>query len=531
MAFKKSTIALSATNQFSKLIIDYISNDNSLRPFYSYLPTLETFQQVIEDKSKELIDRELLVGVLKNQYEKSNIQHPVSTIELLLKENTYTVCTGHQLCLFTGPLYFIYKIISTINLAEALKKKYPENNFVPVYWMASEDHDFEEIKSIHLFGKNIAWNNEEAKGAVGDLKTQSLDKVIDELKQILGESANANQLIQLFNNAYLKQSNLADATRYLVNELFEDYGLVILDANDKQLKTTFSEIIKDDILNNSNFKLVNKTIEELDRVGVKAQVNPREINCFYMMDGLRERIVFENSIYKIQNSEIVYTKVELLIELQNHPERFSPNVVLRPVYQQKILPNLAYVGGPGEIAYWLEYKAMFNFHKINFPVLMPRNFAMLMDEKLNQQLQKLGLTINDLFKDTELLTKEYVNKNASGEISLKEQEEKLTTIYNELALKVTAIDVTLKSSVEAELQKSLNALKNIETKLLRAEKQKQETSINQIKKIKDKFLPEGKLQERYDNIAPHYLKSGKQLIADLKEVFDPFEFQMLVLIN
>ena len=530
MALKKSKITLAETGQFSKLLLDYLSGDNDLRNFYSYEPKIESFLKVIDESSKENMNRKLLVTVLKEQYSQiTDKEFQITNINLISDKKTFTVCTGHQLCLFTGPLYFIYKIITTINLSESLKKNYPKYNFVPIYWMAAEDHDFEEIQSVHLFGKKLTWTNTEAKGAVGGINTASLRLVIDELKQILGESENSKELIQLYSDAYLKNRNLADATRYLVHQLFGNYGLVIVDGNDSRLKNEFSEIIKDDILNNTNYKLVNQTISELEKVGVKAQVNSREINCFYMIDNLRERIVFEDSKYKVQNTKIEFTKEELLLELKNHPEHFSPNVVLRPVYQQKILPNLAYIGGPAEIAYWLEFKKMFDYHKINFPVLIPRNFAMLADEKTNQQIQKLEFTITDLFKNADILIKDFVKKNASSEISLKLEEKKISNIYAEISTKAMAVDATLKGSVEAELQKALNALKNLESKLLRSEKQKQETSINQIKKLKDKFFPEGILQERYENITPYYLKSGEKLIADLKEQFDPLSFEMLIL--
>lgn len=511
MTLKKANIPLSQTRQFSKLMIDYINGDKALRKFYQYEPKMDSFKQAIEDKNKEKLDRKLLVDVLINQYQIANIQAPTS-VQLLLKENTFTICTGHQLCLFTGPLYFIYKIITTINLSEKLKQQYPSYNFVPVYWMATEDHDFEEISNIHLFGKTIKWNNEKAKGPVGRLNTDSLSSVIEELKQILGESAQATELIHLFKNAYLKHTNLADATRYLVHELFSNYGLVILDGNDARLKAEFTAIIKDDIQNNTNYKIVTETASQLKKAGYDVQVNPREINVFKLSNN--DRIRIDNATPEVLNLK---------------PEEFSPNVVLRPLYQQKILPNLAYIGGPGELAYWLEYKTMFDHHKINFPVLIPRNFVMLADEKSDQQLQKLGLGITDVFKDTEVLIKEYVSKHAGTELSLKKEEEKLLSVFAEISAKAMAVDPTLKGATEAELQKTIHALKNIESKLVKAEKQKQETNINQIRKLKDKFFPEGVLQERYDNIAPYYLKSGKKLIDDLKKELDPFNFEMLLL--
>lgn len=513
MTLKKQHISFEDTKQFSKLFLDYINGESKLRSFYAYTPEIDSFKQAIEDKSKENTNRQLLVEVLKKQY--SNISDSTTVtnnVNLLLDKNTFTVCTGHQLCLFTGPLYFIYKIISTINLAETLKKNYPEFNFVPVYWMATEDHDFEEISSINLFGKKLAWNNPDAKGAVGRLNPASLNPVIDELKQILGDSDNAKVLIQLFSEAYFKHVTITDATRYIVHQLFSQYGLLTIDASDAKLKAEFLDIVKDDISNNTNFKIVNKTIAELDKIGHKAQVNPREINVFKLSENSRVRIE------KASPETLNYK-----------PEEYSPNVVLRPLYQQKILPNLAYVGGPGEIAYWLEYKTMFDHHKINFPVLMPRNFAVLIDDKAEQQIQKLGLSKTDLFKDIDQLTKEFVSRNASTDVSLKDQEQKLTIMFSELASKVSAVDATLKASVEAEFQKALASLKNIENKLIKSEKQKQETNINQIKKLKDKFLPEGILQERHDNFAPYYLKSGKNFISDLKEAFEPFEYKMLIL--
>jgi len=531
MALLKTKIPLSATDHFSKLMLNYVNSDNGLRKFYNQAPTLEGFKNIIKTTDPETYDRKLLVKVLKEQYQRSLIDDASLTIDVLLNKNTFTVCTGHQLCLFTGPLYFIYKIISTINLAETLQKQFPEYQFVPVYWMATEDHDFEEIKNIHLFGKKLSWENAGAKGAVGRLSTNSLTTTIDELKQILGESENADELIALFSKAYLQHNNLADATRYLVHRLFEKYNLLIIDGDDKALKAQFLEIMEDDILNHTNHQFVSATIKELDASGYKAQVNPRDINCFYMVDNVRERIEYNEQAnsYEVLNTSITFTKEQLLSALKTTPECFSPNVVLRPVYQQKILPNIAYVGGPGEIAYWLEYKAMFNHHKITYPILVPRNFALLMDEKSLQQFHKLGFETADIFKDTDVLLKEYVIKNVDKEFFLNDEAEKVSAIFNQISEKANNIDSTLKAGVEAELQKTIKAIKAIEGKMLKAEKQKQETGIQQIKKIQNKFFPSGILQERYDNFAPYYLKWGKQFIEQLRQEFDPFDCQLLVL--
>ncbi len=349
-----------------KLFLDYINQDKKLSSFYNYPPAIDSFSQAIKDISSQKFNRLLLVDVITEQYAKTSLcQLPAANCQILLNDNTYTVCTGHQLCLFTGPLYFIYKIISTINLAEELKKKYPAYNFIPLYWMHGEDHDFDEVNHINLFGKKVEWKRKPG-GPVGKFSTAGIAEVISELKSVLSDSQYATELIALFENAYVKHSDFASATRYLVSELFGKYSLLILDADDKRLKNEFSETIRDDIFNHTNFKLVNEAIAQLKYNGYGAQVTPKEINFFLLSKNFRARI----DAAKVQSEPDEWSR-----KLETESGRFSPNVVTRPLYQQKILPNIAYVGGPAEISYWLEYRAMFEHHKIFFPVLMPRNFV------------------------------------------------------------------------------------------------------------------------------------------------------------
>jgi bacillithiol biosynthesis cysteine-adding enzyme BshC len=523
----KTGIDFSETGNFSKLILDYLNGNPDLSPFYKYTPALESFKKAMDDKGKETIDRPLLQAVLKEQ--NSPFQHFTlvqKNIDLIKQPNSFTVTTGHQLCAFTGPLYFIYKIISTIVLSRKLKEAYPDCNFIPVYWLASEDHDFEEVNHIHLYGKKIVWEQEQ-KGATGPITTHSLKPVLETLQTLMGTSENASSLMAIFEKSYSKP-NLSDATRYLVSELFCAYGLLVIDASDARLKKVFSKIIKADFIENENFRLVHESIEALSKQQVKAQVTPRKVNCFYMLEGLRERIEQAENGYIVCNTSIHFTKAALLSELENHPERFSPNVVLRPLYQEKIMPNLAYIGGPGELAYWFEYKKMFEFHKINFPVLMLRNCALLIDKTSIERLNKMQLQAHELFIPLEDLIKLLVKKNGA-DYSFVEEEENLKATYESIKTKAEKVDITLKGMVEAELQKQINALKGIEGKVLKAEKLKQEVSINQLKKIKEKLFPDNKLQERHENFIPYYIQYGEGFIKELLEIFDPFEKQFLLL--
>ena len=242
MLFNKQNIALKDTGLFSSLFEDYISQSNQVTPFYHHHISKQDFSNYFDNTKYDTLNRSVLVSALLKQSQLSHNSTSVSieNINSLASSQTFTVATGHQLCLFTGPLYFIYKIASTINLCKALKENFSDKNFVPVYWMASEDHDFEEINHANVFGKKVVWNSSQ-KGSVGEFSTEGLQEVITELKTILGESEKANEILTVFETAYLKHSNLADATRYLVNELFGEHGIVILDGNDSELKQLFKE--------------------------------------------------------------------------------------------------------------------------------------------------------------------------------------------------------------------------------------------------------------------------------------------------
>jgi bacillithiol synthase len=531
---QKSFLEFSLTGILPPLTMAYLDNENSIHEFYNLRPEINSFEKAILEKKKEKTNREVLVEVLKDQYKNILITDfefnagVKSNIDLLLNEHTFTVTTGHQLNIFTGPLYFLYKIISTINLSEKLKQHYhPRYNFVPVYWMASEDHDFEEINHIHLFGKKITWDQNQ-KGACGRIATDSLINVLEELKSLIGGNENGIKILSVFENAYLKNKTLSDATRFLIHHLFSKYGLVIVDGDDRRLKALFSEIMEDDLKNNSAFKKASETIHKLEK-NYKLQVNPREINLFYLQEGMRERIVKEQSQFTIHNSQLKIPGQNISDELKTHPGNFSPNVVLRPLYQEKVLPNLAYVGGPGEISYWLEYKSMFDFYKINFPILMVRNSALLVDEAASSKINKLNISISDLMQPEDNMIKNFITKKFGDSISLQKEINEIENIFEAVKQKADPSDPPLLSSIEGEKHKIVNSFKNLEAKLIRAEKKKQEINISQLKKIREKIFPGNSFQERYENFIPYYLRYGDKFFKSLKENLDPFDSRLIVL--
>ena len=389
------------THYFSSLLCDYLDENEHLKPFYHRFPNLENFKYQIEEKKASFVHahREVLSNAILYQYTTCDVSaKTLHHIEELKHDNTFTVTTGHQLNLFTGPLYFFYKIMSTINLCEQLKQAYPENNFVPVYWMATEDHDFDEINFFNFKGKKVQWNAN-ASGAVGELHLQELQHVYEVFEKQLDNSTNSTLLKESFKNAYLNHKTLTEATRYLVNHFFKAYGLVIVDGNDIVLKRLFIPYLEDEVLHQSSFKNVSNTNNALNALpeNYKIQVNPREINLFYLDNNLRERIVYEDDTYKVVNTKLQWTKNDFIEHLKDHPEKFSPNVLIRPMYQEVILPNLCYIGGGGELAYWFQLKSNFDVQNVTFPILLLRNSVVLITEKQIDKLNNLKVSVSDLF--------------------------------------------------------------------------------------------------------------------------------------
>lgn len=515
--------------QLSSKDIAYATENPRLRPFFQYDVKLETFAKVIQDKMKDATNRDVLVEVLKNQYKKFESSNLINQqIESLNNSNTFTVTTAHQPSLCTGPLYYIYKIFSTINLSEQLKQTYPDYHFVPVFITGGEDHDFEEVNHFNLFGKKIIWENEEM-GSVGMMQTHTLQPVLEELKTILGTSPKAEEIYQIIETAYTKHQKYADATIELAHTLFQDYGLVILDMNNRSLKSLFANHLKKELFEQTSKALVEATKSELEAVGFSGQAHARDINLFYLKDQLRERIVRENGVFQVLNTDYTFTETEILQELEQNPHHFSPNVVIRPLYQEFILPNLAYIGGGGEIAYWLERKIQFTNFGINFPMLIRRNSVLWLDKGNSKKMAKLGLSINDLFIEVEALIKHFVSKHTNTVLSLAEEKASLNKVFQAIKEKSDQIDPTLSKAVLAEGAKQMKSLEQLEGRLMRAEKQKHETSINQIRSLKEKLFPGNGLQERHDNFMNLYLKYGNSFFETLKANLNPLKKGFVVI--
>ncbi len=529
--FQSEYIPYSQTGKFTKIVLDYIEGAAGLKEFYQHPVNLEGIKSAIENRKKFNTNRQLLVDQFNNQYKDFNDCGIVkANIHALSGENTFTICTAHQPNIFTGHLYFIYKILHTIKLADSLKKELPGYNFIPVFFMGSEDADLEELNHIVIDGEKYQWETGQT-GAVGRMKVDdNLLKLIEKIAGRLSIEKYGSELLELLRKCYTKNSTIENSTFLFVHYLFKEYGLLILLPDNASYKNEMLSIFEDDINNHTSSEIVENTSEKLSK-HYKAQAYPREINLFYLKDNLRNRIVPVNNNFVIHDTEIVFSKEEIKKELRDHPERFSPNVILRGLFQEIILPDVAWIGGGGELAYWLQLKELFKNYRVPFPVLMLRNSFLIVDEKYGRLLQKLDLKSIDLFKGKEVLLKEIVNKESSLILNLEKQKKEIDKIYAEIKSLVSAIDTTLEEHTEALETKQMNKLSALEKKMFRAEKRKFSDQKNQLNKIFAGLFPADGLQERTENFMLYYSRWGKEFFKVLYETSLTLEQEFSILEN
>lgn len=512
----------------SALIKDYLKQKEVLKPFYSLFPTQENYAQQAHKKLKEYQHREVLHSVLSqqmNSLELSEKQH--ENLSLLKDENTATVTTGHQLNLLTGPLYFIYKILHVVKICEDLNQKDAEINYVPIYWMATEDHDFDEINHFYNYRGRVEYNTEDG-GFVGDISTKSTEKSLQQFIDSFGDSAFENNLKEIIQTAYFQQHDLATATRILVHELLGDYGILILDANDADLKQCMIPYFEKELFNNETQNFVQQTNEALS--SYKNQAYAREINLFYLENNQRERIEKTKHGFTLVDSLKEFSLEEFKQELHSHPEKFSPNVILRPMYQEVILPNVAYIGGGGEIAYWLQLKSAFENYGILFPMLVVRNSMLLVPNAYKHKAEKYDLLSEKMFETASNFKNKFTEQQSDlfEELDdLKISLEKNFESLEHLAEKTTS---SFGSMVEAQKKKQLKGYDNMHKRLLKAEKKRFKVEIKKIDEVYDYFFPRNNWQERVINFSEFYITNGQDLFSKIHKGLDAFDSSFNIVI-
>ncbi len=528
--FSKSYLPYDAVHAFSPLVLDYLNGSAKLQDFYSFSTDEAGIKAAMEHRKNHPVDRKKLHEVMTAQYanlkksDKTNIH-----LDLLLQENTFTICTAHQPNLLTGYLYFSYKILHAIKLAEACNKLFPDAQFVPVYYMGSEDNDLAELGTFFYNNQKYEWKADGQNGAVGRMKTDSLKPLLDKLFKEIGPPGKPlDSLKKTLTDAYLKHENVADATHYLLNELFGKYGLLVLNADNAKLKKVFVPVMEEELLQQDALNTVLENTKMLAE-DYKMQAHPRAINLFYLTDNLRERIEEQNGTWTVLNTGIQWNKEALLNELHQHPERFSPNVILRPLFQEMILPDVAFIGGGGEVAYWLQLKALFAKNGVFFPAIHLRQSVQWLSKMAQKKMAQLDISTEDVFKSEQSLIQKLIEKHTDGTWNTTQEREAMENIFKRLEHKAAEVDKTLKRAADAALTKMNKQLTTLEKKMIRAEKRKLSDKVNAIVKLKEIAFPSGKLQERRENFLPYYLQFGEPFFDELLSAMEPFKHQFLVM--
>lgn len=517
MKVSASHIPYRETGYFTEIVLDYIAQSPKLKEFYTHTPNWNGLQDALDAKKNSSVDRESLVKVLEEQYTGIETTDAVKQhIQQLRSTTTFSICTAHQPNIFTGHLYAIYKVAHAIKLAEACREKFPGHYFVPVYYMGSEDADLEELGHIFLNGEKLVWDTKQT-GAVGRMK---IDKAaLDLLNRIAGElevQPFGKELLQILRSCYITGKTMQQASLELFNTLFGKYGLIVLIADHAALKKSMRQIFSDDLFAHTPSNIVNATSQRLAQQ-YKAQAHVRDINLFYLVDNKRERIERHGELFEVLNSDIRFSEEALKKELEEHPERFSPNVILRGIYQEKILPNIAFIGGGGELAYWLQFRDLFEQYQVPFPVLVLRNSFLVVEEKWQKKMDALGLSLPEIFLNEQELGTAYVKRNSEHPVSLSAELQQATAFYEQLKTLAGKTDATLLAHVASLEKKAVHRLQELEKKMLRAEKRTFSDAMAQIKKLKNALFPNNSLQERIDNFMPGYARFGSGFIDMVHE--------------
>ena len=504
---------------YPKIIKDYLSGELKSKNIIDWEYSQE---QLASKKGKRYSskNRSYVHKALLDQYASFDLTEKESLhIKLFSKESTYTITTGHQLMLLGGPMFFYTKIMDVIKLAKQTSTS--ENPVLPIFWMASEDHDYKEISTINLFGKKITCSGDN-KGPVGRIPKECFEDFLEEINQVLGEGDEFSRIKKIINKAFDSGKNLSQITRVFVRELFKEDGLLILDADSPDLKTLFSEVAQKELFEEVTYKSSEKHLSRLN-LEYKLQVNPREINLFYIENGVRKRFIKTEKGFSTSDHSIFWTTSEMKELVADSPEKISPNVLLRAVYQEILLPNIAYVGGAGEIAYWLEMKPVFDAFQIDFPVPLVRNSYFVVSKKNKDWLDGYNIPPNTLFNDVDLQINELTKGLSFNLLSFDEEFKVLKDFFSSLKLKGEKINPQLEKVVSGEEKRACSALKNVEKRFLNAEKKKHEEEIFKLKKIVAKLFPEGKPMERVDSFIPFLVKDVvgfKKQIESAPSLFD-----------
>jgi bacillithiol biosynthesis cysteine-adding enzyme BshC len=481
--------------------------------------------------------RKEIKNSIDNLAKESGVKKEVvfKNIEIVENRNTFFVAAGHQLNIMLGPAFYLTKIISLIQFTRHIQSQYPEYTFIPLFWLAAEDHDLKEISENYLFGKKfiIEIDKEYDNTPAGDLIPGAFLKSLKESLAGFRWNEDQKKWLNFFIHVYDHSRNLTQATTAILYELFGDNGLLVLDARHSSLKKYALSIFEREI----NEQLIFNTLNQFKYLNPLPEwpVNPREINLFYIHEGKRKRISFNAKEKDRTDVFIPENKVNFLEEIRTFPEKISPNVLMRPLYQQKILPCVAYVAGPSEADYWTQMLPLFEQLNIPFPILILRPQYIFVNQAFHKFLFSHNISYSQLVDVEKEKLMRLLIQHQLPEHYFIQLKNHLHADMNNLMDFAQKMDFSLYQYLESEKTKMTNQVLQIQEKLVRSVKKKNEDTLNKFSKIYDKLLPSGMPNERlissFEILSELNLKNLWLTNAELSDIFkhsDRFSFVFLI---
>lgn len=516
---------------FQSLFVDYVSNFEKVNGYYKVhfndeQKWLQLFHSVASVKNNKEFNIAELVSA---QYDGTAVPLKVEeNIKLLNSKNTIAIITGQQLGILGGPLYTIYKTITAIKLCEQLNGKFLEYNFVPVFWLEGEDHDFEEVRSVGLLDQNnkfvsITYDDgiplEEPRGRVADIKFQNeaINNFIATFKSSLRETEFTPELMELI-TASLQNGTFLSSNKIILRRLFDKYGLIFFDPTDSTIKKYLKPIFLQELntfRSNSGRLILNSAILEEQ---YHAQVKIKPVNLFMLRDGGRFSIEpLENDEFRLKRKKVRFTKEELINLIETQPELFSPNVLLRPIVQDFLFPTGFYVAGPGEIAYFAQLNLLYDIFSIHQPIIYPRVSATLAEKNTLALLEKYSLDVSDIFAHPEKLYDTILKKTTDFDVeeTFENATGRVNHILQEVIDSIATFDKTTADAGERYKQRAESVLNEYRSKVKDSQKKKYEVIERHASKIENVFMPNKNLQEREINIFYFINKYGFDFIDKL----------------
>lgn len=502
----------------STLVADLLEDAPALHPFRQFGFHAAGLQEALAARAFPAAHRMALADALRRQYGALDRPQAVQdNLDRLARSGTLTVTTGHQLCLFGGPLFVLLKVLNAVRLARDLSTE--ARPVVPVFWMATEDHDLAEVDHVLLRGQRVQWAAQ-AGGPVGRMPLTGIATALQQAEQLLGPQADSVR--RLLRQAYAPHHTLAGATRILMNGLFGHLGLVVLDGDDPVLKALFAPVMREELLHG----LMARTVayaEDRFPEGYHAQAHARPINLFHLGQGSRARIAPDGDGLQVLEGGPRWTMDEALHELETRPEDFSPNVLMRPLYQETVLPNVAYVGGGGELAYWMQLRWAFQAVQLPMPVTVLRSSAVFLPEGDAERLAAMDLALEDLFADRHAVERRLAERDAPFPTRLQEEREALGTVFRALALRTAAAGPTFVRSAASAEQRAQHGLERLEQRLLREARHRSAVLLRRYGALREAVLPGGVLAERREGFLVPLADHGTSLTDRMTDVLDPLE--------